>query len=247
MSCGEKPSSNLSIRLMGEFCVSYKGKPLALPKQLKARELLAYLYLSANSGAEGFSRELLSIKLWPDSSGKQARTNLRRALHHINQQCDSRILSTIYISRSFIRCNHEAIPLIEIVQLRRLGDRLRQRSYWANHGDLKLFQTINSAILLADLSDELFSSDRYQIERELPDIGIKLSKNFFARSYFEFSIAAGLKHFVIQSNKLNLPGSIPPIPGNPIRDVGEVGLSGGDVKGVVNGDPIGEAALGSHT
>ena len=193
MSIGEKSRSNLSIRLMGEFCILCEDKPLALPKQLKARALLAYLFLSAKSGTEGFSRELLSIKLWPDSSGKQARTNLRHALHHINQQCDSQILSTIDISRSNIRCNHETIPLIDLVQFRKLRDRLRQKMYRAIQSDLKLFKSINSAILLTDLSDELFSSERYQIERELPDIGIKLGKNFFGQSSFEFATAA-LEH-----------------------------------------------------
>ena len=72
----------LHIKMLGGFHISSNGEPLPVMHSKRIQELLSYLVLHHNSPQ---SRQYLAFRFWPDSSEKQARTNLRQLLHHLRQ------------------------------------------------------------------------------------------------------------------------------------------------------------------
>lgn len=74
--------STLQIELLGGFCLSYADKPLAGVAAERLQALLAYLVLHRQIPQ---TRQRLAFEFWPDSTEAQARTNLRRELHHLRQ------------------------------------------------------------------------------------------------------------------------------------------------------------------
>src|SRR4051812_292872 len=70
-------SSMLEVRLFGTFEVRPDGTPVALTST-RAQTLLAYLALRHGAPQR---RDRVAFLLWPDSTDRQARTNLRHVLH----------------------------------------------------------------------------------------------------------------------------------------------------------------------
>ena len=70
--------ADLDVRLLGSFSISSGGAPLKLPSA-RARELLSYVLVNRIRP----QRAHLAYLLWPRSSERQARTNLRRVLHQL--------------------------------------------------------------------------------------------------------------------------------------------------------------------
>jgi DNA-binding SARP family transcriptional activator len=68
----------LRIGLLGELSLRLGDVPLGPLDSARAESLLAYLLLHRQAPV---SRQHLAFLLWPDSSGGQARTNLRHVLH----------------------------------------------------------------------------------------------------------------------------------------------------------------------
>lgn len=75
-------TSGLRIQLLGEFCLTYNGVRVTAVNSPRLRNLLAYLIL--HRGAPQ-ARQHLAFLLWPDSTEKQARTNLRNLAHLLRQ------------------------------------------------------------------------------------------------------------------------------------------------------------------
>lgn len=75
--------TSLRIELLGHLRVHDEGAdPVSLPSA-RRRALLSYLILHRDAAVP---RERLASLLWPDSEGAQARTNLRRELHHLRAE-----------------------------------------------------------------------------------------------------------------------------------------------------------------
>jgi len=70
----------LMISLLGSFQVTLDGEPVTGFTTDKARALLAYLAVEADSPQR---RDALAGLLWPDQSQRKARQNLRQALSHL--------------------------------------------------------------------------------------------------------------------------------------------------------------------
>lgn len=73
---------SLEIKLLGDFRLSYGGELLAAVTP-RMQALLAYLILHQDAPQ---SRQQLAYVFWPDSEESQARTNLRRELHHLRKE-----------------------------------------------------------------------------------------------------------------------------------------------------------------
>lgn len=69
--------ATLSIRLLGGLTVEYAGEDRTAHFSGRVRALLAFLLLQAD---RPHARQSIAFMLWPDSSDKQARTNLRKLL-----------------------------------------------------------------------------------------------------------------------------------------------------------------------
>lgn len=73
--------TTLYIYLLDDFKLTYDNVPISAVESSRMQELLTYLILHRNAAQ---SRQYLSFLFWPDSSDKQARTNLRQLLHHLH-------------------------------------------------------------------------------------------------------------------------------------------------------------------
>ena len=72
----------LQIALLGSFRLTYDDRPVTGVNSERLQSLLAYLVLYRHSPQP---RQRLAFYFWPDSGEAQARTNLRRELHHLRQ------------------------------------------------------------------------------------------------------------------------------------------------------------------
>jgi len=66
------------IYLLGDFRLTYDGEPVTAVNTARMQALLAYLLLHRDAPQ---SRQRLAFLFWPDSTERQARTNLRNLLH----------------------------------------------------------------------------------------------------------------------------------------------------------------------
>jgi len=73
----------LRIELLGHVRISDGGEPVPALASARRRALLAYLALHRG---ESVDRRRLAYLFWPDSEDGQARTNLRRELHHLRSE-----------------------------------------------------------------------------------------------------------------------------------------------------------------
>lgn len=72
----------LDIKLLGGFFLTYEDQPVVGLNTLRSQALLSYLVLHRHAPQ---LRSSLAFHLWVDSTDTQARTNLRRELHHLRQ------------------------------------------------------------------------------------------------------------------------------------------------------------------
>ena len=75
-------SPSFRIRLLGELDLRHDGVPLPPLESARAASLLAYLLLHREAPQP---RQRLAFLLWPDSTERQARTNLRHVLHNLRR------------------------------------------------------------------------------------------------------------------------------------------------------------------
>jgi DNA-binding SARP family transcriptional activator/nucleoside-triphosphatase THEP1 len=79
---GHPTLQTLQIALLGNFRLTYDARPVTGVNSERLQSLLAYLVLHRHSPQP---RQRLAFYFWPDSGEAQARTNLRRELHHLRQ------------------------------------------------------------------------------------------------------------------------------------------------------------------
>jgi len=72
----------LHITLLGEFRLDFGDTPVTVVNAPRLQSLLAFLLLHR---AAPQPRQHLAFLLWPDSTEAQARTNLRKHLHHLRR------------------------------------------------------------------------------------------------------------------------------------------------------------------
>ena len=72
----------LVIRLLGGFEIEADGTPITGVKTPRLQSVLAYLLLHHTAPQ---SRRHVAFTIWPDSSERQALSNLRKALYHLRR------------------------------------------------------------------------------------------------------------------------------------------------------------------
>src|ERR1700712_3249255 len=76
----------LQIALFGSLRVSVDDRPITAINTNRLHSLMAWLILK---GDKPQPKERIASLLWPESSGPQARTNLRQLLHHLKRSLPS--------------------------------------------------------------------------------------------------------------------------------------------------------------
>ena len=74
--------TSLQIHLLGDFTLKHDGELITAVISRRLQSVLAYLLLQ-NSTPQ--LRHYLAYQLWPDSTERQARNNLRKALHQLRR------------------------------------------------------------------------------------------------------------------------------------------------------------------
>ncbi len=74
--------TSLHISLLGKFALTDQGEPIATLNNTRLQSLLTYLLLHRQAPQ---LRQHLAFQLWPDSTERQARNNLRKALHQLRR------------------------------------------------------------------------------------------------------------------------------------------------------------------
>jgi predicted ATPase/DNA-binding SARP family transcriptional activator len=75
-------SAILHIRLLGEFNLVYGEQPVTTVNTARLQSLLAYLVLHRDAPQPRYH---IAYQFWPDSTEPQARTNLRKLFHQLQQ------------------------------------------------------------------------------------------------------------------------------------------------------------------
>ena len=83
---GAHTEAELEVRFFGDGEVRVAGVTMRALASPRIRSLLAYLVLGR---AHPLGRQKLAFLFWPDSNERQARTNLRQALHHLRHALGS--------------------------------------------------------------------------------------------------------------------------------------------------------------
>ena len=106
------------ISLFGNLRASVEGVPIAALATPRLQSLLAWLVLHADQPAP---KEHLAFLLWPESSGAQARTNLRQLLHHLRRafpECSS----LLRVDHSTVQWRRDACCTIDVIEFASLVD-----------------------------------------------------------------------------------------------------------------------------
>ncbi len=133
--------SRLRIELLGHVRVLDGDEPLAALVSARRRALLAYLVLHRH---EVVDRERLAYLFWPDSEDGQARTNLRRELHHLRSELPADAVLDLGGSVLGWRADAPVTTdveefegaLTDAERLRARGDHRRERSALARAAEL---------------------------------------------------------------------------------------------------------------
>ena len=75
-------SLTLHVCLLGDFRLTYGDQPITSVEMKRVQSLLACMVLRPG---ELQSRQRLSFSFWPNSTERQARTNLRQLLYHLRR------------------------------------------------------------------------------------------------------------------------------------------------------------------
>lgn len=137
----ERQPPILCVRLLGNFCLTYEGKPVTGVTSDRLRALLAALLLHQDTPQP---RQQLAFQFWADATEAQARTNLRKALHQLRYtlphadrflSVDAKTLQWRSESSFCLDVAEFEAALVEAEKARQAGDWQTAQTAWeaANH------------------------------------------------------------------------------------------------------------------
>lgn len=113
-------ASRPEIRLFGAFRATAGSAPIPDLTAPRTQTLLAFLILHADTPQ---SRQHLAYVLWPDSTERQARTNLRKVIHQLRNTLPA-AGDSLLVTRATIQWNPDAPYCVDVLELDRLLARL---------------------------------------------------------------------------------------------------------------------------
>ncbi len=111
-------NDKLHIRLFGGFEVCYGKKSLPFMHSMRMCSLLVYLVLNRQKQQ---TRQYLSFCFWPDTTEKQARTNLRQLIHKLRKTIPNAD-AFLEIDKHTIRWNPDSHFSLDIASFEKLID-----------------------------------------------------------------------------------------------------------------------------
>lgn len=109
------------LRLLGSFRLEMDSTEVKLG-QARLEELIAFLALRPGTTV---SRRQLAFQLWPDSTEKQAHTNVRNVLHKLKKSWPT-LQGSIDVDRNGVTWRTDGEVAVDVEQFRALGTRAKQ-------------------------------------------------------------------------------------------------------------------------
>ncbi|MFZ2422095.1 MAG: BTAD domain-containing putative transcriptional regulator [Anaerolineae bacterium] len=106
----------LYIHLLGDFHLLYGDQPVTGFNQPRLQSLLAYLLLHRHVPQ---SRRQLAFLFWPDTTDKQAQTNLRQLVHHLRHYLP-RVDHYVSIDHATLQWRHDAPFTLDVAAFQTL-------------------------------------------------------------------------------------------------------------------------------
>jgi DNA-binding SARP family transcriptional activator len=119
----------LSIKLLGEFTLSYREALLTSVTADRLQALLAYLLLHSDVPQP---RQLVAVQLWPDTTDAEAKANLRRRLHDLRRHLPD-IDQWLRIETKTVHWQSDDSCQIDVIDFERA---IAQASHCQQAGDL---------------------------------------------------------------------------------------------------------------
>jgi DNA-binding SARP family transcriptional activator len=178
----------LHIDLFGRFRLLYKGKQVTTVDTPRLRELLAYLVLNRDSRQ---SRQHLAFLFWPDSSEKQAMSNLRNLLHLLRKALPEAD-QFLNVNSKTLQWNTEAPFTLDAAefeeyaykaeQIREAGDNSQKIATLKNAADLY------NGSLLPECYEEWIEQDREHLKQTFSSVLQELVKLLEKKRHFDQAI-----------------------------------------------------------
>jgi len=161
---GDQPcvSDSLQIRLLGEFSVVVDGESVRGLNSARIQSLLIYLLLNR---AIPQSRQQLAFLFWPDTSDRQAQTNLRQLLHTLRRRLPA-VADALLVDERTIRWRADASLYLDVAEFEAALARAKQTT---GNQRLRAFEeaaAVYRGALAPDCYDEWIQAERERLAQQ---------------------------------------------------------------------------------
>ncbi len=170
---GGGPHARLEVRLLGGVQVILDGRRLRAFNSLRLQRSLAMIAIRDDLE----QRSRLAFELWPDSTERQARTNLRKLLHDFRHSLPD-IEEFVEIDSEIVRWIPTGPSAVDVLEFR---DAMAT-------GDLELAAHLYSGDLLPACYDDWVLEERAKLRAEAYGAFVRLTQEAATRSEHEATI-----------------------------------------------------------
>lgn len=169
----DESPARLEVRLLGAVEVVLDGRRLDAFSSLRMLRFLALIVLRRDLQ----HRSRLAFELWPDSTGSQARTNLRKLLHEL-RHCLPDVGEFVEIDNEIVRWIPAGPSEVDVLRFR---DAVAA-------GDLELAARLYSGDLLPACYDDWVLAERAELRAEAAGVLARLTEDAVGRDDHEATI-----------------------------------------------------------
>jgi DNA-binding SARP family transcriptional activator len=157
----------LRVELLGGFRVLTDGRVSVRPPGARQQQLIAFLVLHARSAP--VQRQRIAGSLWPESSGTQALTNLRRELHNLRDAWP-RVDALVDAGSRSLAWRGEAGAVVDLVAFEAAAARGLAGDRAALHEAARLYK----GDVLPDCAGEWIDADRERLRQRARQVLARL-------------------------------------------------------------------------
>ncbi len=166
----------LHIQLLGTFHMEYNGTPVNGLDSARLQELIAWLLLNRDTPQP---RQHIAFRFWPDSSEKQAQTNLRQILYYLKKSLpnEDRFLKT---NQKILHWNTNGDWWLDVAEfnrhLQKAGDAKRSGDEYTYKSELIKAEKLYKGPLLENCYKEWIEPERDRLQTEYISLLERLTK-----------------------------------------------------------------------
>ena len=153
---------SLQIRLLGEFSVAIDGEFVNGLNSARIQSLLAYLLLNR---AVPQSRQQLAFLFWPDTSDRQAQTNLRQLLHTLRGRLPA-VAGALLVDERTIRWHADAALHLDVAEFEAALARAKQTARNERLKALEEAVAVYRGALVPDCYDDWIQAERERLAQQ---------------------------------------------------------------------------------